>query len=165
VEYFDKLFGALDKLYSTTKNPDISVIFIDKSGQKQIGRIDELLKTHSLSEISAGLQTLNAPIKAEYIISHASPGSEFIQETDTFDTWFSSSQWPFATLQNTQSGDFEKFYHQCHGAGYDILPFWVMRMLMMGLFVTGEVPFNQVYLHGLVRDQKVKNEQKQRQRS
>ncbi len=75
------------------------------------------------------------------------------QDIDTFDTWFSSSQWPFATLQTTKKGDFETFYPTTvMDPSYDILPFWVIRMLMLGIHVTGKVPFEVVLLHGLVRD-------------
>ncbi len=75
------------------------------------------------------------------------------RDTDTFDTWFSSSQWPFATLQTTQPGDFEKFYPtSVMETGYDILKAWVSRMVMMGLYMTGKVPFTDVALHGLVND-------------
>ncbi len=76
------------------------------------------------------------------------------QDTDTFDTWFSSGQWPFATLRTSKfEGDFEKFYPTTvMNTGYDILPFWVIRMLMLGIYSTGKVPFENVLLHGLVRD-------------
>ncbi len=74
-------------------------------------------------------------------------------ETDTFDTWFSSGQWPFATLMASRPGDFEKFYPTTvMNTAYDILPFWVMRMMMLGLYVTGKIPFETVLIHGLVRD-------------
>ncbi len=77
------------------------------------------------------------------------------QDTDTFDTWFSSGQWPFATLKTSREGDFEKYYPtSVMETGYDILPWWVIRMIMLGLFVTDKVPFKTVYLHGLVRDSK-----------
>jgi valyl-tRNA synthetase len=79
--------------------------------------------------------------------------SKLTQDTDTFDTWFSSGQWPFATLQTTTEGDFEKFYPtSVMETGYDILPFWVIRMLMLGIYVTGKTPFENILLHGLVRD-------------
>lgn len=79
--------------------------------------------------------------------------TELRQDEDTFDTWFSSGQWPYATLQTTQKGDFDKFYPTTvMNTGYDILPFWVIRMLMLGIYATGKVPFENVLLHGLVRD-------------
>lgn len=76
----------------------------------------------------------------------------FEQDTDTFDTWFSSGQWPFATLQSIGKEAFEYYYPTAvMETGYDILPWWVCRMLMFGLYRTGKVPFKAVYLHGLVR--------------
>ncbi len=76
------------------------------------------------------------------------------QDTDTFDTWFSSGQWPFATLKVSRSGDFKKYYPtSVMETAYDILPFWVIRMIMLGLYVTDRVPFKEVVIHGLVRDE------------
>ena len=76
---------------------------------------------------------------------------EFVQDEDTFDTWFSSSQWPFATLQT--NGDYETFYPtNVMETGYDILRWWVARMVMVGIYRTGKVPFKNVVLHGLVND-------------
>ncbi len=79
--------------------------------------------------------------------------TELRKETDVFDTWFSSGQWPFATLQTSGENDFKNFYPtSVMETGYDILFFWVARMIMLGLYVTGKIPFETVYLHGLVRD-------------
>ncbi|RLC37622.1 valine--tRNA ligase [candidate division Kazan bacterium] len=86
-------------------------------------------------------------------------GGEVVQENDTLDTWFSSGLWPFTTLgwpRETQ--DFKYFYPTTvMETGYEIIFFWVARMIMLGLYCTGEVPFELVYLNGIVRD---KNNQK-----
>lgn len=76
-------------------------------------------------------------------------------DTDTFDTWFSSGQWPYATLQSLGEKDFRTFYPTdvLETAG-EIIFFWVARMMMLGLYATSELPFKTVYLHGLVLDAK-----------
>ena len=77
------------------------------------------------------------------------------QDEDVLDTWFSSALWPFSTLgwpEDTE--DFRTFYPtSVLETGYDILFFWVARMIFMGLYLTGKEPFHTVYLHGLVRDE------------
>lgn len=81
-------------------------------------------------------------------------GSGWIQDTDTLDTWFSSSLWTFSTLGwPNQTNDLKKYHPtSIMETGWDILFFWVARMIMMSLYFTKEIPFEKVYLHGLVLD-------------
>lgn len=77
------------------------------------------------------------------------------REEDTFDTWFSSGQWPFITTDALTEGPLSRFYpNSVMETGIDILDRWVARMIMLGLYVTGKVPFEHVYLHGMVLDEK-----------
>ena len=82
-------------------------------------------------------------------------GTTYRREEDTFDTWFSSGQWPFITTDYLTDGPLKRFYPtSVLETGHDILYPWVSRMIMLGLYTTGEVPFKEVYLHGLVLDEK-----------
>ena len=79
-----------------------------------------------------------------------------MQDEDTLDTWFSSGIWTFSTLGWPNETEDFKNYHPTDllETGYDILPFWVMRMILMTEFTLGTIPFKTVYLHGMVRDAK-----------
>jgi valyl-tRNA synthetase len=85
-----------------------------------------------------------------------SPGEGWEQESDTLDTWFSSGLWTLSTLGWPEETADLKTYHPTTvlETGYDIIFFWVARMILMSTYLRGEVPFKSVYLHGLVRDDK-----------
>ena len=81
--------------------------------------------------------------------------TNLIQDEDTLDTWFSSALWPFSTLgwPNTETEDYKDFYPtQTLVTGFDIITFWVSRMMTQGLELTNQVPFKDVLVHGIVRD-------------
>ncbi|MEK7195160.1 MAG: class I tRNA ligase family protein, partial [Patescibacteria group bacterium] len=87
-----------------------------------------------------------------YVGTEKPAGDGWRKDADVFDTWFSSGQWPYLTLGYPNGKDFKKFYPtDVMETGYDILFFWVARMIMLGLYRTGKIPFRTVYLHGLVR--------------
>lgn len=81
-------------------------------------------------------------------------GTTYARENDTFDTWFSSGQWPFITTDALEEGPLARFYpNSVMETGFDILYQWVGRMIILGLYRTGQVPFKTVYLHGMVNDE------------
>lgn len=82
-------------------------------------------------------------------------GVKYIRDSDVFDTWFSSSSWPYATLDYPDGDKFKQHYPlSLMETGFDILYPWVSRMIMFGLYVTGEIPFKDVYMHGMILDEK-----------
>ena len=84
-------------------------------------------------------------------------GKTYRRDPDVFDTWFSSSSWPYATLDYPDGQEFKDYYPlNVMETGTDLLYPWVSRMVMMGLYTTGKVPFKSVYMHGMIQDEQGK---------
>lgn len=143
--------------YCLNCNKNIVINFITKTGEKVFGTYGELKNKYCFEEIKKGLQTIAVPKEAEYSLEEKNcekcGSNEVLQETDTFDTWFLSGQWPLTTLGFPNSDDFKYFYPtSVLDTLWDILFFWVARMMMFGLYLTNEVPFKVVHLHARVVD-------------
>ena len=153
--------------YEVEDESKFAITFLDKEKQLQQGTLQYILQRgHSWEEILNGLQKVIADISATAVFEdQKKENKRYLPETDTFDTWFSSGQWPYVTLKTSKVGDFEKFYPtSVMETGYDILRAWVSRMLILGLYVANgkhvteptvlkqTVPFKDVVLHGLVND-------------
>ncbi len=91
-----------------------------------------------------------------YVGEEAPEGEGWKQEEDVLDTWFSSALWPFSTMgwPDENAEDFKRYYPTSTlVTGYDIIPFWVARMIFQGIEFTGESPFKRALIHGLIRDE------------
>lgn len=91
-----------------------------------------------------------------YVGEEAPAGDGWKQDEDVLDTWFSSALWPFSTMgwPNTETTDFKRYYpNSTLVTGYDIIPFWVSRMIFQGIEFTGKSPFKNALIHGLIRDE------------
>ena len=134
--------------YPIADNPDLQVSFIAKDGEKKFGNISDF----DFEEVEKGLQSVRAQANAKYIVSKDKPDGKYLPETDTFDTWFSSGQWPIVTLKD---GEFKtRFPTDLIATLSDILKFWVSRMILFSLYLKQEIPFKDVYLWSMVADSK-----------
>ena len=151
--------------YCLDCNPNIKINFLDKNKNIISGFYKDLKNKYDFKEIKNGLQSLMAPVSSDFQIAdlrcQKCKGEHTLQETDTFDTWFLSGQWPLNTLgfnpENLEksSEDFKYFYPtSVLDTLWDILFFWVARMMMFGLYLTGDVPFKTVHLHARCTDSK-----------
>ncbi|MEX0749703.1 MAG: valine--tRNA ligase, partial [Dehalococcoidia bacterium] len=148
-----------DKIIVTYRDPGAP-----KDAAPRVATYNEL-RAEGLSHEAIERHSTWSALGATPIVSVETPdrsptgGGHLLQESDVLDTWFSSGLWPFSTLGWPEETDDLKYWYPTSvmETGYDIIFLWVARMIMLGLYNMGEVPFSHVYLHGTVR-----NEQGQR---
>ncbi len=155
-QWFIKVKPLTEKAIAAVKNKEIK-IFPDSFVSQYYQWLENLRDWNISRQIVWGIRIPAWKNKntGEWMVTDGDGpvGTEWEQDTDTFDTWFSSSQWPIVTLKTSGDNDFEKFYPtSVMETGYDLLKAWVSRMIMMGIYLTGEVPFRHVLFHGLVND-------------
>lgn len=142
--------------YKVEKDSNIWISWIDSNRKLQQGTIGQFLtKGINLTDIEKGLQrvyTETGISDLKYVVSQEKPTGDYLPETDTFDTWFSSGQWPLVTLREEEYTT--RFPTDFMGSLSDILKFWISRMIMFSLYVRDEVPFKDVYLWPMVADAK-----------
>ncbi len=161
-QWFVKIRPLADKAKKLVEKDEIKIV--PKKFKKNLVWWLENFRDWNISrQIVWGIRipAYRCKAKREWFISVERPekcqvcdNCKFEQDTDTFDTWFSSAQWPYATLLTQRDSDFFDYFYPTSvmETGYDILPWWVARMIMIGVFATGKEPFKTVFLHGLVRD-------------
>lgn len=159
-QWFVKMESLADMALKASENGDIS--FVSDQYRKTYEHwmknpIDWNISRQIVWGISIPAWFKNKGTSSEeFYIGHETPeGEGWTKDTDTFDTWFSSGQWPVATLGFTDGDDFKRFYPtQLMETGRDLIFKWVPRMVMFGLYLTEKAPFKDIYMHGMVLDAK-----------
>ena len=134
--------------YEVRDNDSLQVSFIDKEGNKKFGDVSDF----DFEEVEKGLQSVRANADSKYIVSSTKPKGKYLPETDTFDTWFSSGQWPIVTLKKEEFKT--RFPTDLMATLSDILKFWVSRMILFSIYLKEEIPFKDIYLWSMVADSK-----------
>ncbi|OYX42845.1 valine--tRNA ligase [Candidatus Saccharibacteria bacterium 32-49-12] len=163
-QWFIKIKPLADEAMKRLNNGEIA--FHPKSKLKEAVAYLEQLRDWNVSrQIPWGIpipafQNVNNPddwifderVDEQHIVVN---GTTYRREEDTFDTWFSSGQWPFIVTDYLEQGELSRFFPtSLMETGSDLLRQWICRMIMLSLYRTGEVPFREVYLHGMVNDER-----------
>ncbi len=162
-QWFVKAKPLAEKAIDAVKNGDTKIIpdTWEKTYFEWMNNIRDWCISRQIwwgHQIPAWTCTVCNEIMVEMETPHtctACGGNDLVQETDVLDTWFSSALWPFSTMGWPDDTPLLKTFYPTSVlvTGFDILFFWVARMMMMGIHFMGDVPFTDVYVHALVRDE------------
>ncbi len=155
-QWFVKMRPLADKVLENQKNKETKVNFIPERYEKTMNHWMEITYDWCISRQLWWGHKIPAWYKDNEIYVGTIPPKEegWIQDEDVLDTWFSSALWPFSTLGwPEETKDLKRYYpNNVLVTGYDIIPFWVNRMTFQGLEFTGQRPFKDCLIHGLIRD-------------
>lgn len=155
-QWFVKMRPLADAVLENQKNKDTKVNFVPKRYEKIMNHWMQITYDWCISRQLWWGHRIPVWYRNDEIYCGMEPptGKGWIQDEDVLDTWFSSALWPFSTLgwpKKTQ--DLERYFpNDCLVTGYDIIPFWVNRMTFQSLKFTGQRPFKDCLIHGLIRD-------------
>ena len=155
-QWFVKMRPLADKVLENQKNKETKVNFVPERYEKTMNHWMEITYDWCISRQLWWGHKIPAWYKDNEIYVGTIPPKEegWIQDEDVLDTWFSSALWPFSTLGwPEETKDLKRYYpNNVLVTGYDIIPFWVNRMTFQGLEFTGQRPFKDCLIHGLIRD-------------
>ena len=154
-QWFVKMRPLADRVLENQKDKNTKVNFVPTRFEKIMNHWMEITYDWCISRQLWWGHRIPAWYKDDEVkVQIDSPGEGWVQDPDVLDTWFSSALWPFSTLgwpDNTEL--LERYYpNDVLVTGYDIIPFWVNRMTFQGLHFTGQRPFKDCLIHGLIRD-------------
>lgn len=155
-QWFVRMRPLADRVLENQKNKETKVNFVPERFEKIMNHWMEITYDWCISRQLWWGHRIPAWYKGDevYVGMEAPKEEGWTQDSDVLDTWFSSALWPFSTMGwPEETEDFKRYYpNNILVTGYDIIPFWVNRMTFQGLEFTGQRPFKECLIHGLIRD-------------